>query len=408
MSSFADPKRVYVVTQFGFGLASALAWTLMGLYYVQNAGLEPFQLLLVGAVLEAACFLLEIPTGVIADVYSRRLSVILACLFLGLGMVMVAAFPQFWWLLAAMVVCAVGYTCLSGAFQAWLADEVGEKEAGRAYLVGSQWNRLGGIMGILSTAFMATFSLPLPIFLGGTVMLLLAVYLWLFMPENGFKSLPPAERQTWSALTSTLTHGVSEVRRSRVLTLLMVMSLLFGASGEVVERLKDFHMLKGVGLPASIAPAYLFAALALITYVLGFGLTTVLIRTLHADEFGRAVKVLQGVIVFSIVLMVLFAYAPTFWLAATALVLYSVANSLYGPLYNVWLNQGLDSRSRATVNSIASQADALGQMTVGPVFGALGNTLGVPTALSLAALIRLPMLPLVGSARKREFELEDT
>ena len=404
MSSFADPKRVYVVTQFGFGLASALAWTLMGLYYVQNAGLEPFQLLLVGAVLEAACFLLEIPTGVIADVYSRRLSVILACLFLGMGMLMVAAFPQFWLLLAAMVVCAVGYTCLSGAFQAWLADEIGETKAGRAYLVGSQWNRLGGIIGILSTAALATFSLPLPIFLGGTVMLLLAVYLRLFMPENGFKSLSPAERQTWSALTDTLKHGFSEVRRSRVLTLLMVMSLLFGASGEVIERLKDFHLLKGMGVPASITPAYLFAGLALITYVLGFGLTTVLIRILHADEFGRAVKVLQGVIVFSTALMVLFAYAPTFWLAATALMLYSVASSLYGPLYNVWLNQGLDSRSRATVNSIASQADALGQMAVGPIFGALGNILGVPVALTLAALIRLPMLPLVSSARKREAE----
>lgn len=404
MSLFSDPKRVYVITQFGFGLASALAWTLMGLYYVQNAGLEPFQLLIVGAVLEAACFLLEIPTGVIADVYSRRLSVILACLFLGLGMLMVAAFPQFWLLLAAMVVCAVGYTCLSGAFQAWLADEIGETEAGRAYLVGSQWNRLGGIIGILSTAFLATFSLPLPIFLGGMVMLLLATYLWLFMPENGFKSLPLAERRRWSALTATLSHGVGEVRRSRVLTLLVAVSLLFGASGEVVERLKDFHLLKGIGLPASIPPAYVFAGLALIAYVLGLGLTNMLIRTLHADEFGRAVKVLQGMIVLSITLMLLFAYAPTFWLAATALVLYSVANSLYGPLYNVWLNQGLDSRSRATVNSIASQADALGQTTVGPIFGGLGNILGVPVALTLAALIRLPMLPLISSARKRETE----
>ena len=31
---FVDPVRVYLVVQFVFGLAFALAWTLLGLYYV--------------------------------------------------------------------------------------------------------------------------------------------------------------------------------------------------------------------------------------------------------------------------------------------------------------------------------------------------------------------------------------
>ncbi|MGY2895923.1 MFS transporter [Deinococcus sp. UYEF24] len=409
MSPFADPKRVYVVTQFGFGLSFALAWTLLGLYYVQDAGLQPLELLLVGAVLEGACFLLEIPTGVIADVYSRRLSVILACLFLGLGMLLIGLFPQFWVLLIAMVVCAAGYTCLSGAFQAWLADEIGEAEAARFYLVGSQANRAGGVIGILLTALLALSGLQVPILLGGLVTLLLGVYLKVFMPEEGFQPLPASERQTWVAVSSTFRHGLSEVRRSRVLTLLMLTGLLFGASGEVLERLKEFLLVRGVGLPVGLTPVLLFAGLALAAHLIGYGLTGVLLRRLHIGQTGQVINLLRLIIILSVGLMVVFAVSSNFWLAAAALVVYGVGTSLYGPLYTIWLNQGLSSRSRATVNSIASQADALGQVTVGPLFGLLGNVLGVRWALGLAALVRLPMVLLIGLAGRNALkEVQDS
>ena len=55
------------------------------------AGLDPLQLILVGTVLELAVFLAEVPTGVIADVYSRRPSIILgvalATVYVGLSLI---------------------------------------------------------------------------------------------------------------------------------------------------------------------------------------------------------------------------------------------------------------------------------------------------------------------------------
>ena len=97
-----------------------------------------------------------------------------------------------------------------------------------------------------------------------------------------------------------------------------------------------------------------------------------------------------------------FAYAPGFGWAALALVIHGVLRGLYSPLYDAWINRGLDPASRATVNSIASQADALGQVTFGPIFGVLGNTLGVRTALALAALVRVPALTLLGRTQREE------
>ena len=41
-------------------------------YQVQTVGLNPFQLVLVGTVLELTAFLAEVPTGIVADIYSRH------------------------------------------------------------------------------------------------------------------------------------------------------------------------------------------------------------------------------------------------------------------------------------------------------------------------------------------------
>ena len=74
--------------------------------------------------------MLEVPTGVIADLYSRRWSLVLGCLFLGCAMLLVGSFPTFTVIAAAQLVSALGYTCLSGAQEAWLADELGEERLG--------------------------------------------------------------------------------------------------------------------------------------------------------------------------------------------------------------------------------------------------------------------------------------
>ncbi|GGO17653.1 hypothetical protein [Deinococcus humi] len=55
-----DPTRVYLVLSAGLSFAFTLAYTLQGLYFVTVAGLDPLQLLLIGAALEGAAFVLEV------------------------------------------------------------------------------------------------------------------------------------------------------------------------------------------------------------------------------------------------------------------------------------------------------------------------------------------------------------
>ncbi len=73
------PDDVYVRLSALAALAGTLAFTITNIYRFTVAGLTPFQLVVVGTAMEAAVFVSEIPTGVVADLYSRRWSVIIAC-----------------------------------------------------------------------------------------------------------------------------------------------------------------------------------------------------------------------------------------------------------------------------------------------------------------------------------------
>ena len=90
----------------------------------------------------------EVPTGIVADVFSRRLSIILGRLLLAVAFVFEGSVPVFAAILLAEVVRVVGETFLSGASQAWLAGEVGEARVGAIFLRAAQLRRVAGPLAI--------------------------------------------------------------------------------------------------------------------------------------------------------------------------------------------------------------------------------------------------------------------
>ena len=66
-------------------------WVVMAVYLVNELHLSPLQLVLMGTAMEAAVFLFEVPTGVVADTYSRRLSLVIGYLGMGLAWLAVGA-----------------------------------------------------------------------------------------------------------------------------------------------------------------------------------------------------------------------------------------------------------------------------------------------------------------------------
>jgi len=89
----------------GDGFLFRLAFTVYPLFVVLVLDLDPFHLVLLGTILEATYLLFEVPTGVIADTISRRLSIVIGLIGSGSAFVVLgfahsfamAAFSQFLW-----------------------------------------------------------------------------------------------------------------------------------------------------------------------------------------------------------------------------------------------------------------------------------------------------------------------
>ena len=104
--------------------------------------------MLLGTALEATVFICEVPTGIVADAYSRRLSIILGNFIIGGAWLLMGFTTGFWPILLSQVLWGLGYTFTSGATQAWISDEVGEEQAAGIFVASSTYaTQLSGSAG---------------------------------------------------------------------------------------------------------------------------------------------------------------------------------------------------------------------------------------------------------------------
>jgi MFS family permease len=234
------------------------------------------------------------------------------------------------------------------------------------------------------------------------------------MPETGFQRKPRAERgSALRELRTTAGSGARYAWAAPVILLLVSVGFFMGMSSEAFDRLKEAHFLRDVGLPAvgHLDPVVWFGAFWLAGMVLGF---VAIGRILKRFERGGPRVVTSSLFAFTLMEMVallVFALTGSTWVAIGALLGVFLARDLAGPLYTIWLNEQItDSSVRATVFSIAGQADAIGQAGGGPVLGVIGNVWGIRAALAASALVIAPALALYGRAMRhggKEPELEE-
>ncbi len=376
------------------GLAVATVITTSLVYQVETVGLNALQLVLVGTVLEATVFAFEIPTGVVADVYSRRLSVVIGLALTGAGFLLAGCIPLFGALLAASVVGGLGTTFGSGARTAWLADEIGARRLPQALMRGSQASLVGGLAGAALSVALASMDRSLPLVVGGCMYLGLALFSAFAMTERGFRPLPAHERETFGTMGRTLLQALRVIRRRRVLILIVMTPFLFGASSEVPDRLTTPFLLQTITMPR-IGPLDYVAWFGLSSYVslgLGFALLEVVRRTVDTSS-DRAVAgtlvVLQGLYVGS---LVAFGLAAGFPFAMAMFWARGPLRRASGPLLSAWQNRFVPSRVRATVLSFGGQMDAVGQVIGGPLLGAIALGLSLRAGFLAAAIVLLPVV----------------
>jgi MFS family permease len=130
-----DAEKLYYALEL---LLSSPTWIVMSLYLVSDLHLSPLQLVLMGTAMEGTVFLFEVPTGVVADTFSRRLSLVIGFLGMGVAWLLVGVVSSAPLVIALWAVWGVSYTFTSGAYEAWITDEVGIERVPAVFLKGAR------------------------------------------------------------------------------------------------------------------------------------------------------------------------------------------------------------------------------------------------------------------------------
>lgn len=371
------------------------------IYQVSVAGLSPLQLVLVGTVLELSILLFEVPTGIVADMYSRRLSIIIGYVLIGVGFLLEGSLAFFLPIILGQILWGIGYTFTSGATQAWISDEIGEVRANRAFLRANQLGQATALLGLGAGALIGSLRVSLPIQVGGGLILALAVVLAFLMPENGFQPAHRKERHTWQVFRATFTDGIAAIRRRPALLDILLIGLFFGLYSEGFDRLWTKLILDNFTFPALFQPVVWLSGLRAAGMMVSIAATEVASRRTDTTNHIRIARALMGITIVLIAGLIGFAQAR--WLiglVAAYWIIY-VSRNLINPLYTAWVNQKLDSTVRATVLSMSSLVDAIGQVAGGPLIGLIGNLSGVRIAISISSLSLTPILLLFNHTLRR-------
>ena len=388
--------KTYLLFSAITAMCFSLVATVMIVYHIEIVHLNPLQLILVGTTLELACFIFEIPTGIVADVYSRKLSIVIGGVLTGGGFILEGSISSFIFVLVAQIVWGLGSTFISGSLEAWIAEEEKNKDLDEIYIKGAQAGQIGAFIGIVLSTVIANFSVRLPIIVSGVLFIILALFLWLYMPENNFKPSVPGDLNTFKKMVYTFKSGLKFVKSKSIIMILLAVTLFYGLSSEGYDRLSNAHFLQDTTLPklGNLSSVTWFGIFGILGMILSFIVMHFMAKNLKNEDNRKNGKLLLCINILYISSMLIFALTRNFSLMLIAYLATNTFRIINEPIFSAWLNGHIDDNSRATVLSINGQMNSLGQILGGPIIGIIATNISVSIGIVCTSLLVAPVLVL--------------
>jgi MFS family permease len=353
-------------------------WLVTSLYLVVEAQLTAFQLVFIGVAQAITALVFEIPTGVVADTFSRKWSVVFSHLLMGIAMLWTGLVTSFPVLVATQMLWGLSWTFSSGADVAWLTDELDRPERVAATLAaGARRELLGAASGLIVFGGLAwATDLSTAIVVAGIAMLMLGIFVVLRFTEFHFTPVP---RHRYRESLSILRRGLQLARGDHEIMIVFAATFLVNGAAEAYERLYAKRLLE-LGFPAQPDPIVWLTMLGLVALLVG----ALAIRIVEAriDGIGVARPVYAGACFAGAIGLTMLALAPdTLTAMAGVLLVSGIGWTVTRCVSVIWINRRATSDVRATVQSLLAQAEYGGEIVLGVALGVLAWSTSIAVAL---------------------------
>ncbi|MFI6326033.1 MFS transporter [Nonomuraea sp. NPDC050556] len=329
-----------------------------------STGLSPGEISSLLVIWSVAGFALEVPTGLLADVFSRRLLLVLSPLVVGLGYGLWTFFPSYPAFAAGFVLWGAGTAMRSGTLQAQVYESLPDKTV-YARLMGR--SQVAGMLAMMAGGAVAGPVLAAGGFLAVGVASVAATVVTALIGTT----FPDAQKQDpeeeEESFLGVLRVGLGEVRRVRAVRFALLAAVVIGGFTAIDEYLPLLAQGTGVG----------DAAVPLLLLVISLG------QAVGGWLAGRGAKAVGPLLVVAGVLLAggaatgsPFGFLPI-----------AVAFGIFqwgGVAADARLQDRIEDRSRATVTSLAGLGTEVVALAVYAFYG-VGSTwlaMGVLFALS--------------------------
>jgi MFS family permease len=369
-------QRIYLTLTLGNTLAASFIWGINTLFLL-DAGLSNLEAFAANAFFTAGMVLFEVPTGVVADGWGRRVSFLLGTVTLAgstyLYYLLWQLSAPFWAWAVVSVLLGLGFTFFSGAVEAWLVDALrfagyeggletvlgrGQMVSGVAMLVGSV---AGGVIAQVT-------NLGVPFLLRvGVLVAMFGVAFWL-MHDVGFT--PERSASPIQATRAVLAASIENGLKNPPVRYVMLAAPFSAGVGIYVFYAMQPYLLQLFGDPRAYSVAGLAAAIVAGAEVLGGWLAPRVRRLVRK----RTTVLILSSIVGALILVVL-GFIQVFWVALALLTIWALVAEVGIPVRQAYLNDMIPSKQRATVLSFDSLIGSSGGVVVQPRGGPGGGVL---------------------------------
>lgn len=376
--------------------------------FFREMGMSFLQIGTLFSVREIATNLLEVPTGVVADAYGRRRSMIFSFLSYIASFTVFYFFPNFWFYVLAMVLYAFGEAFRSGTHKAMILEYLRIK--GIEHLKVEYYGQTRGasqlgsaVSSLIAGALVFYAGSYKIVFLASIIPYVAELFLMISYPKELDGKIEKIGDRGWfntffANLRETVKSFTRVMKDWKVLKA-MLNSAVYNAFH---KSTKDYlqpvleHTVVSVPLLLSLASRQRVAILAGLTYFLLYLLTSYASRNAHkvvkaARSLPRAINIafLAGAI------LLLFAGTSVHWgvpvlAVASFVALYFIMN-LKRPMMVAYISDMISHKVMATGLSVESQLRTLGTAILAPIVGFFADRFGVGGALVLASFVMIAL-----------------
>jgi DHA3 family tetracycline resistance protein-like MFS transporter len=367
-----DTVRIYSATRFLIAFAFGTILPVYVLYF-RHYQMNLFEIALLAAVFEASILLFEMPTGLVADLYGRRISVIVSAIFSLVSGSVFILFPFLAGFLVAEIVGGLGETLRSGALEAWLVDslkhEGKEERVKSAFAAGTKFKSAGNLLGLILGGYLASLNMRLVWVPFTALFLILSLFLIMKMREE-YRSGGKSSEKAKPGLLGTVRKSIDILKSQRLILALLILFLFSEFAFETISQFWQVHFDENLSVPTQYF-GWILAAASVLTILLIDKVAAL------SERFRREVSSL--IILESLFLVSLLALALV-GSPVLAVILFILLHSFVNfkePIFLDLYNKRIPSAQRATLLSFQSLVGSTGEVLAGLCIGVIAIKFGL-------------------------------